>query len=456
MNKTSITLFEPFEKPFRLQNLGTWNLCTGTILSNVHRSLIEHDNQESYSKIGELSSESNKEIRIKIYENSYFSNNQKLKKSDIIWSIERAIRLKALRYNVLKNNLIDVSIIGDSILFKVLDHKCSILDELSAIAYSIFPENSLSDDNYIPIETPGLGAYSIISTTNNHIELRTQRDDCLIKKIDILPSSILRDAKDIFSNHPKAILRTTKSYMDFLRDNSLTFQETGKLYQYLIPNVSSKYLDENIKVLSLLHKRLDHGALCPSINKNKNVKLQGISSLDPYDSSNTSESNEQFLCGKFLNINKFIPERTILKIFGGYAQPGKEIILDALSDVFKPHSVKFCYTDIKNEADFLLIGHMFNRYFPLKSLPYFFEELLLHSARHENIAKMNNFFNNFIIPNQSKPDQSKEIRLFNEYNSKNSLLLPLFIDRIGYTSKRDLNIKLSEPKLIQDWSQVSI
>lgn len=447
MNQKSITLFESFDEPFKLHNLGTWGLLNGTLIRNIFTPLIESDHNNIYSKFGDLIIKSPHEVLLIIKKNLSFSNGKKIKNSDILWSIKRALRLNALRSHILTNNAFDI-ILGDnnSIVLKNSHYQTSILDELSTIAYSIFPESSLEDIDIINVNTPNSGAYQISSWTSNSITLESIKKSDPVTKIDILPSTYLRKQSDIFSVYPNAILRTTKSYKDSLKDDSLKFYEIGNLYQYLLPNLKSKSLGENLSILPYIHHKLNRDELCLVINQNCGSNLLGIREFELYPSQNQAPQSH--------HIRELFNNRSLIKIYGGFSQVGKEHLLSFMMNLFSHSCIEFCLTDQLNEADFLFTGHMFNSNFPLKSLPYFFGEDSLLNVNLSPLIHMKHFMNKYIIPFQSKINANVGIKMFNELNAQNTVILPLFLDKVGYVCKKELNISLFEPKILQDWSKI--
>lgn len=454
MQNITITLFEAFDEEVQLQNLGPWNLCNGTIIKNIYAQLIDYEGGAAYSKLGNLSFEAPNQIKIKLKDNLMFSNGLDIKGSDIIWSLKRAIRLKALRHEIFKNNSFDIYFDNDNtLILKTSNHQESILDELTAIAYSIFPESSLNDKHLIPLNTPTSGKYRITSCHKNAIELTSNTNKVKINKITILPTSLLKKHPNIFSQYPNAILRTTRSYTKSLNDHSLDFHKIGDLYQYLLPNTASKFKDENIDILAFLHKALNRYALCQSINNKYSIDLTGISTLDPNPHNFTLST--QSTPKSLQNIHKILQKRTVFKIYGGFSQVGKELILEAIEEAINSKSINFCFTDIKDDADFVFMGHMFNENFPLKSLPYFFGEEGLLNLNNKNLISMKKFLNKHIIPFQSDITISHKMDAFNKLNLEKTVLLPLFKDELGYACKKELQITLEQPKLLHDWSEVS-
>lgn len=452
-----IILYENIEVPLHLKNLSAWEFFNGTIVKNIHARLFDNAQYQLSSKTCEFVKISDSNTKVIIKDKVSFNNGKNLDSKDIVWSIERAIRLKSLRYEIFKNSHFSIKALSRQVVLLQMpcNNRISILDELTAIAYSIFPSLSLSSTDYLPLNTPHLGSYTIDYAKKHKIKLTLNKNsNSRIKEINILPNYLLKNHKNIFTLYPNSILRGGKFFFDFLNDNTLQFYEISNLYRYLIPNINSPFLHENFLVLSYLCMTLERDKLAKIMQNLIGISIKTISFFNCCEDESLNCLPEQFPVRNFTSLQHTTKDRTI-KIFGGPIPSIKDLIVKALNIAFfEDSNIYFSYVEKQEDADFLFLGHNVNQVFPLKSLKYFFGHNFFQKSNHATIQTWNNFFNITIIPSLSKPKPLNEIKAFNELNREYPLCLPIFLDKIGYICKKDLSLDIPSPQLLQDWSQV--
>lgn len=432
-----LTFFDLYGDLPPFKNLGPWELLQGTILKNIHGSVTD-------SSLTHISPKSPHEVVVTIHPHAYFSNGQPLTAQDVIWSLERAIGLKALRHTIFTNNNVSFTLEDEKRLtITSSGNMASVLDELSAVAYLIFPESSLSDDDYIPHHTPGLGAYKLTKFQPDSIELVAWRPHTPITKLTVLPHTVRHLHNNIFAPYPNAVLRCSKSSFQHLQRADLCFHDIGVLYAYLLPQTPSPLLEENLHLLRFLHKTLDRQALCKTINAQLGIEITGISHLGE-EAPPLHDRSE---------IPPFHKGRPSLKIFGGNSHVARTEFFHFLNEFYQPYGLTFVSEENKEEADFIWIGHMTNKCFPLKSLPYFFGDGSLWQEDNSTLGAVGKFLEEVIEPLQSS-SSFQPLTLFNEFNETHTTLLPLFTDHFGYMSHRMIGLSLPEPHLLQNWSDV--
>lgn len=433
-----------------LYNLGRWEYLNALIIKNVHKSIFcSYLGKVLATPLFLIIDQDTNYIILQINHGTRFSNGKLLDSYDIIWSINRAINRKALRYQVLKQNgFIIEPLNSNKFKITVTKNMLSVIDELSCIAYSIFPKDSLSRRDIVPLNTPNLGDFKIISYQENEVILNKLSDTKSI--IDKIQFCLLdKTYKDLLISKSNLIRMTESDYNYLLKDQKASFINTGAIYRYLIPNPFSPSLSKNMICLGQLDKMINKVELVKLIFNYLKVKVNPNHTLF-------------FKNDKDLNciIKNIKPFNTTIK-FNLYSG-SLDIISKNLTYILNLYAeenhldINFSEVQSLKDADYIFMGHGYNKFFPLKSLKFFFLDDLLINLKKLNIKFWANFFSDLDISILLGSENFNNIgKKFLDLNLKSPLMLPLFEDNFGYIhNSSKFFTKFDSLDNIQDWSLI--